>query len=253
MSQTIGLVIAGSLFLLWLLSLQLRNSSIVDIFWGCGFVMIAWLAFIESSGDASRRYLVVGLATLWGLRLSGYLASRNIGHGEDPRYRAMREKHGAHWWWRSAFIVFGLQGVLMLIVSLPLQFAQISSTPLGPFDALAAAVTLAGIAFESAADFQLARFKKNPANRGQVLKTGVWRYTRHPNYFGDFLVWWGLWGVAAAAGYAQQTLVSPLVMSFLLTRVSGVPLLEKAMKQKPGYADYVARTSSFFPWWPREK
>jgi steroid 5-alpha reductase family enzyme len=223
----------------------------VDIFWGVGFVIIAWITLGVTAGAPDRGRLTVALTTLWGLRLAGYLAWRNIGKGEDPRYRAMRARHGDAWPLRSLFIVFALQGVLMWIISLPVQASVRAAAPLGAADIAGAALVLTGVFFESVGDLQLARFKADPANKGQVMDRGLWRYTRHPNYFGDAVVWWGLFTLAAGAG-AYWTVVSPLLMTFLLRRVSGVTLLEKGMRKKPGYDAYIQRTNAFFPWWPRE-
>jgi steroid 5-alpha reductase family enzyme len=190
---------------------------------------------------------------LWGGRLSAYLAWRNLGKGEDPRYVAMRARHGEKWPLRSLFQVFILQGALMFLVSLPIQVAQHAQTPpaLGLADALGAGLVLLGVLIEGLGDLQLARFKAQPDNRGKVMDQGLWRYTRHPNYFGDFVVWWGLYVIALGTGSAWWTVVGPLVMSILLMRVSGVTLLEKSLKQRPGYAEYVRRTSPFFPRPPR--
>ena len=240
-----AMVIAGAMFALWMLSLALEDSSIVDIFWGLGFALVAWVVVLRV-GWSPRGALAVALVTVWGLRLAVHLAVRNIGKGEDQRYQAMRRARGSTWWWKSLVIVFTFQGVLMWVVSLPLQEAIIRGGPLGPVDALATAVFVAGLFFETVGDWQLVRFKAQPESRGRVMDRGLWRYTRHPNYFGDFLVWWGLYGLALAAG-AWWTLVGPLVMSFLLLRVSGVTLLEQGMKSRPGYEAYVRRTSTFFP------
>jgi len=246
-------VIAALMLGLWLLSLPIRNASIVDIFWGCGFVVIAWISLLMTDPATSRGWLIVALATVWGLRLSGHLARRNIGEPEDHRYRAMRENQGRWFPLLSLLTVFLLQGVVMLVVSLPLQAAVRADRPLNVLDAFGAAIWLVGLIFESVGDWQLARFKSQPDNRGQVLDHGLWRYTRHPNYFGDFLVWWGLFLVAAAGG-GWWTVVSPLVMSVLLMKVSGVALLEKDIHQRrPDYAEYVRRTSPFFPWPPRQE
>lgn len=244
-----ALVLLGVMGLLWLVSLAVKDSSIVDLFWGLGFVLVAWLA-VWRVGWSPRGALVVGLVTAWGVRLAGYLAWRNLGKGEDPRYQAMRRAHGAAWWWKSLFVVFGLQGALLWLVSLPLQLAVARGGTPGVVDVVATLVFGVGLTFEAVGDWQLARFKAKPENRGRVMDLGLWRYTRHPNYFGDFLVWWGLYGVALAAG-AWWTVPSPLVMSFLLMRVSGVTLLEKTLKARPGYEDYVRRTSAFFPRPPR--
>jgi steroid 5-alpha reductase family enzyme len=247
-----ALALAGAMVALWALSLRLRDSSIVDIFWGVGFVGVAWISALASPGGAPRARLAVGLTTAWGLRLAGYLASRNLGKGEDPRYAAMRRRHGEAWPVRSLFIVFGLQGVLLWVVSLPVQAAvRAPPSALGALDLAGAALWVVGLAFESVGDYQLARWKRDPENRGKVMDRGLWRYTRHPNYFGDFLVWWGLFALAAGAG-AWWTALSPALMSVLLRRVSGVPLLEKSMRRRPGYDEYVRRTSAFFPWPPRE-
>lgn len=240
--------------LLWLLSLRLRDASIVDIFWGMGFVGIAWIAMRLGDGAPLRKLWMVSLTTLWGVRLSGYLAWRNLGKGEDPRYQAMRKRHGEKWPLRSLLIVFWLQAALIFVISLPLQVAMSVPTPaeLGVLDVLGMVLVLAGTACEAIADVQLAAWKRHPEHRGQVMQEGLWRYTRHPNYFGDFLVWWGLFFGALATGSGLWTVLSPLLMSFLLLRVSGVPLLEKSMNSRPGYAEYVRRTSSFFPRPPRK-
>jgi steroid 5-alpha reductase family enzyme len=248
--MNLGLVM-GLMFALWLVSLPLRNASIVDIFWGGGFVVIA-CATVVAIGSASPRGLLISiLTTLWGMRLAGYLAWRNIGKGEDYRYRAMREQYGSRFPLISLFVVFWLQGLIMWLVSLPIQTAHGGPAPLGWVDVVGAIVWSVGWLFECIGDFQLARFKANPENSGKVMDGGLWRYTRHPNYFGDFLVWWGLYLIALAGG-AWWTMLSPIIMSVLLMRVSGVTLLERSLKERrPGYRDYVARTSVFFPWPPR--
>jgi len=245
-------VVSGLMVSAWLISLPLRDASIVDVLWGLGFVVVAWLSWIASQSELPRALLMVGLTTAWGLRLAGYLAWRKFGQPEDHRYAALRRQFGERFWIVSLLVVFGLQGALMWVVSLPLQVAPLGAAPLNGWDAVGASLWLAGFCFESVGDFQLARFKAKAANRGKVFDRGLWRYTRHPNYFGDFLVWWGLYVVALAGGAAWWTLISPLVMSFLLLRVSGVSLLEKSLKTRTaGYQDYINRTSAFFPWPPR--
>jgi len=256
----LGFVLAASaaalaiaMLLLWLLSLALRDASIVDVFWGLGFVGVAWLAFALGDGTPARKALVVTATSAWGLRLSAYLLWRNHGAGEDPRYRRMRRHHGARFGWVSLFSVFGLQGVLLWTVSLPLQLAQARpGPPLGLLDAAGALLVAVGLCFETVGDLQLARFKADPANRGRVMDRGLWRYTRHPNYFGDAVAWWGLGVVACAVPGGFVALVSPALMTLLLLRVSGVALLERSLRRdKPGYAEYAARTSAFFPRRPR--
>lgn len=249
-SATAAFAVSGCLLLLWALSLVLRDSSIVDIFWGPAFALVAWVSFAVHPAPGPRALLAAALTTLWGVRLGGYLFWRNHRRAEDPRYTAMRWRHGEAWWWRSLFIVFGLQGALVWVVSLPVQAAIASPGALGALDLAAAAVALFGVGFESLADLQLARFKASPGGKGALMTRGLWSWTRHPNYFGDFTTWWGL-GLLGLAADAPWSLLGPAVMAFLLMRVSGVPLLEKAMRDRPGHADYVARTSAFFPRPPR--
>ena len=238
---------------LWLLSLALRDASIVDVYWGPGFLLLSAFALAVAPGPAGTRALLVTLlAGLWGLRLCGYLLWRNRGAGEDYRYRAMRRRHGERFPWVSLATVFGLQGLLQWVVSLPLQVAIFAPpTPLGWSAALGLALYTVGLVFEGVGDLQLARFKADPAHAGRVMDSGLWRYTRHPNYFGDFLVWWGFYAIAWGAPGGPWTALGPLVMSVLLLRVSGVALLERSLaRRKPDYEAYRQRTSAFFPWLP---
>ena len=240
--------------LLWLISVFARDAGLVDIFWGTGFVLACSIYYNAGSGNPERKELVMTLVALWGMRLTYYLAWRNIGKPEDFRYRAFRARYGpSRYWWVSFFQVFLLQGVLMWLISAPLLGAQITGVerPLFWLDWVGVALWTVGIVFETVGDFQLARFKANPQNRGKVLDTGLWRYTRHPNYFGDGAVWGGYALFALAAGHPISILGSVL-MVFLLLRVSGVVLLEKTLTEtKPAYADYVARTSPFLPLPPK--
>ncbi len=250
-----ALAIAGAMLALWALSLGLRNASIVDLWWGPGIALggrVAWWS--AGASTHPRALLLVGLAWLWALRLGGYLLWRNAGHGEDPRYQAMRRHWGARFPVISLATVFTLQGVLQWLVSLPLQLGSAApgATPLGALDALGALLFAIGLGFETAGDAQLARFRSNPANAGRVMDVGVWRYTRHPNYFGDALAHWGLFALALGSPYGWLTALSPALMTFLLLRVSGVALLERSIgKRRPGYAEYQRRTSAFFPLPPR--
>jgi steroid 5-alpha reductase family enzyme len=248
-------LVAVAMLGLWVVSLALRDASIVDVFWGLGFVLVAHGARATAEGHPPRAGLVTLLVTLWGIRLAAYLLWRNWGAGEDPRYQAMRRRAGPRFWLRSLGIVFGLQGVLMWVVSLPVQAAVTApGPPLGWLDAVGTVLVLVGLGFETVGDLQLARFTRDPANRGAVMDRGLWRYTRHPNYFGDALVWWGLFAFALTTPSQTWTIVGPLVMTYLLTRLSGVPLLErKLVRTRPGYAEYVARTSAFIPWPPRSR
>lgn len=239
---------------LWLLSLIIEDASIVDIFWGTGFVIVGWYYFSQADGFDTRKWLIMVLLTIWGLRLTLHLAKRNIGKGEDFRYQKWREQFGQRWWWLSYWRVFVLQGVIMWIVSLPVLGAQINSQPaqLTLLDGVAMIIWGIGFIFEAGGDWQLMRFKANPSNKGKVLDTGLWRYTRHPNYFGDAVQWWAFYLFSLAGGVAL-TIISPLIMTYLLMRVSGVAMLEKTLKDtKPQYAEYIRRTSAFFPRPPRE-
>ncbi len=246
-----GVVIGALMFLTWLTSLVLRDASIVDMVWGLGFVATVWTAWLVAGSGSARGLLVATLVSIWGLRLSGYLVWRNLGKPEDYRYRQMRARSGESFWLLSLFKVFLLQGAVMWIVALPIVVVQVSREPLYWLDSLGIAVWSLGLAFEAIGDLQLARFRTNPDSKGRVLDTGLWRYTRHPNYFGDFTVWWGHYLVALAGG-AWWSLLSPMVMSYFLLRVSGVGMLEKTITgRRPGYADYIRRTNTFFPWHPR--
>lgn len=237
---------------LWLASVVARDASIVDPFWGTGFILITWVTFFFSSTPVSWRLLIALLVTVWGARLSGYLTWRNRGKGEDRRYRQMRDKWGGKFIWVSLLTVFVLQGVLMWVISLPIQIGMRAMPFSGWFIGAGVLIWATGFFFEAVGDFQLARFKSNPENAGRILDQGLWRYTRHPNYFGDFLVWWGIYIVAGLNSQAWWTVVSPILMSLLLVYVSGVALLEKSLKgRSPQYRDYIERTSAFFPWPPR--
>ncbi|HWO01598.1 MAG TPA: DUF1295 domain-containing protein [Blastocatellia bacterium] len=250
---TFGATLA-MMFVLWLVSLAMKNASIVDIFWGAGFAVIALMTFALSEGYAGRKLLITVLAVIWGGRLASYIGLRNAGKGEDFRYQAMRKRHGDRFAMVSLFTVFVLQGLLMWVISLPLQIAQLSRDParLKWLDFLGAALWAVGFSFEAIGDWQLARFKSKPGNKGKVMDRGLWAYTRHPNYFGDALLWWGFFLIALAAPRGWLTIISPILMTTLLMKVSGVALLERTLvKTRPEYRDYVRRTSSFLPMPPK--
>lgn len=241
-----------SLFLVWLISIPKRDVSIIDIFWGFGFVEVAWFSFLRRAAPTWTEWLLLILTTIWGLRLTAYLGWRKRGHGEDRRYAAMRQSHGDSFVLRSLLTVFTLQAVLLWIIAMPQQW-RIKDDVATWTVIVGVALWTVGFAFESIGDYQMMRFKANPDNEGKVLDSGLWRYTRHPNYFGDTLVWWGLFLIFASDGRQLWAIISPLLMTFLLLRVSGVTLLEKDLSQrKPAYADYAARTSSFIPWPPKK-
>lgn len=247
-------LVLGLVVLLWAASVRLRDASIVDPFWGTGFVVVAWSTKLLGGSDHWRSWLLVCLVTAWGLRLSIYLLRRNMGHGEDRRYAAMRQRRGPSFWWVSLGTVFLLQGVLLWVISMPIQAGQIATPAhggFGVFDGVGVVLFALGLFFESVGDWQLSRFRSDERNRGRVMDRGLWRYTRHPNYFGDFCVWWGLYLVAVAGG-AWWTIFGPALMSFFLLRVSGVSLLERDITdRRPEYRRYQQATSAFFPRPPR--
>lgn len=254
--MTSGAVVAGLMLVTWLVSGLVRDASIVDIVWGLGFVLVAWAVLLRFGPAGLRGWLLLLLTTFWGVRLSLYLGWRNIGKGEDFRYRAMRQKHGDGFFWASLGTVFSLQGFLLWLVSLPVQtgVARIQPVHISPardrigiLAVVGAVLWAIGIFFETVGDYQLARFKADPRSRGRVMDRGLWRYTRHPNYFGDFCVWWGLFLIAADGGH-WWTVISPILMSALLIKYSGAGLLERSIvKRRPGYTTYIERTNAFFP------
>jgi len=250
---TAGMAILALMIVAWTISVITKDTSIVDIVWGLGFVLVVWVVNARADGNSGRRWLLVVLTSIWGLRLSGYLAKRNLGHGEDYRYRAMRRHYGPKFPIISFFTVFLLQGVLMFVVSLPVQLGQVRRTPdVGVLGYIGAAVWLVGLGFEAIGDWQLAKFKSKPESKGQVMDQGLWRYTRHPNYFGDACIWWGLALIAAESGLGAIGFIGAIVMTVLLRRVSGVVMLEKTIgKRRAGYDEYIKRTSPFIPRPPR--
>lgn len=237
----------GVAALTWLVSVARRNVTIVDTLWGLLFVIAALVYAGSVPAPGPRAGLVVGLVATWGIRLAAYLAWRNRGHEEDRRYQEIRRRNEPNFALKSLYLVFGFQALLAWVISLPLLGAVAGPAPLGWLDGLGVALWITGFLFEAGGDWQLARFKADPRNAGKVMDRGFWRHTRHPNYFGDFCAWWGLYLIALSAG-AWWSIAGPLVMSFLLLRVSGVALLEKDIGQRrPEYAEYVRRTNAFFP------
>lgn len=241
--------------LLWLISILIQNVSIIDLFWGVGFVIVNAFYFYNSGDFFTRKILVLVLVSLWGLRLSIYLSWRNIGKGEDYRYKEFRKNYGAErYWWFSYFQVFLLQGGLIMFVSLPLLaiHSRTFSEGLNWLDYLGVIIFIIGFVFEAGGDFQLAKFKNDPNNKGKVLNTGFWKYTRHPNYFGDSAVWWSL-GIFSIASGSYWPAIGSVAMTLIIIKVSGVVLLEKSLNNtKPKYREYIEKTSSFLPWIPKK-
>ncbi len=235
----------------WLASYIKHDVSIVDNVWSLLILLAAVVYALTLPDTGPRATWVMALAALWALRLAAHITWRGWGEPEDRRYQAIRARNQPHFEWKSFYLVFVLQAVLAWIVSLSLLAALAGASPWGWLDTVGVCVVLLGFVFETLGDLQLARFKADAANHGRVMNTGLWRYTRHPNYFGDFCVWWGFFLIALSAG-GWWAIVSPLLMSVLLLKVSGVTLLEQDIaERRPGYLEYVERTPAFFPEWPK--
>ena len=244
--QALGFVSIGSV-VGWLYSVVRKDVSIVDSLWSLFFLLIATIYALASAPLSERGLLVLALVAIWAIRLSAHIAIRSRGHAEDYRYQAIRANNDPGFWYKSLYIVFLLQSTLAWIISLPLLAAVSSKSDLGAVDAIALAVFVLGFIFEAGGDYQLARFRANPTNKGKVLDSGLWRYTRHPNYFGDFCIWWSFFLFAFATG-AWWSILAPLLMTVLLLKVSGVAMLEKTISERrPAYADYIRNTNAFFP------
>jgi steroid 5-alpha reductase family enzyme len=252
-------LITAVMLTLWTLALRLRDVSFIDGVWPLGMLMLALATFPRTDGDPIRKGLLLWLCAVWAIRLGWHLLHRWRGHGADGRYiaivEAQEKNHGWSFGKTALLIVFLPQGVLAWLTSLPVQLGQVSPVPLmGWIGWVGAVIVVIGIAFESIGDAQLAAFRKDKANKGKVLDTGLWRYTRHPNYFGDACVWWGLWLIAAETGWIGiASVVGPIFLTFTLTKWSGIGITEKSTaKTKPQYADYIRRTSAFIPMPPRK-
>jgi steroid 5-alpha reductase family enzyme len=241
-------IIASMMLALWLLSLVLRDASIVDIAWGPMFVVLAAVGAAFGDGWSGRQLLVLAMVALWGLRLGWHIRRRNRGKGEDPRYAAWRRRFGDGWWWISLFRVFLLQGAFLWVISLPIQLAM--GVPgverFTAWDALGELVWAAGFLLEAIADAQLQTFKDDPKKSG-ILDDGLWRWSRHPNYFGEAVLWWGIWLPTLAVSWGWATVISPVIITLLLRYVSGVPMAEELMEGRPGWEEYTRRVRIFVP------
>jgi len=237
---------------LFAVALLRKDNSVADVGWGIGFLAVWAATFLLEPGKTPLQFLAGGLVAVWGLRLSGHILLRKRGRGEDFRYAQWRRQWGRAFVLRSYLQVFLLQGIFMLLIATPILL--INHAPAGAIGAPAAAgvvVWLAGFVFESVGDGQLRRFRKDPASRGRIMTRGLWRFTRHPNYFGESLMWWGLAGLGFSVPGGWTGLISPLVLTFLLTGVSGIPLLEKKYRGNPEFEEYARRTNAFIPGPPK--
>lgn len=236
----------------WLLSVYKRDVSIVDSIWSLMFLAAAIVYILHNQAFGLREIVIFSLVLIWALRLALHLTWRNWGQAEDSRYQQIRKKYSPNFALKSLLIIFAFQAVIAWLVSLSLLVSLANSQAFSLLDGVAVILWLIGMGFETTADLQLYRFKSNPDNKGKVLDTGLWRYSRHPNYFGEFCIWWGFYLFALSSG-GWWTIVSPLMMSFLLLRFSGVALLEKDIhERRPAYRDYIARTNAFIPGRPRQ-
>jgi len=237
---------------IFLFALWLRDNSIVDIAYGPAFVLLGWIGLLLLGSGHTRQWLIVILVTIWGIRLAGHIFLRKQGEGEDFRYRQWRESWGKSFVWRSFLQIFMLQGAVIFLVALPvLLVINDPGGRIGSVDLAGLLVWLVGFGFEAIGDWQLLQFKRNPANKGKIIQHGLWRYTRHPNYFGEAVLWWGLFTVALNAGYGVLAIISPLLIDVLLLKVSGIPMLEVKYRNNPEFIAYKARTNAFFPWFPK--
>jgi len=254
LSVTVPAALAALVVMLftWVVSLIRKDAGLADIAWGLVFVAIAWTSYVAGEGSTAM-LLIACLVTVWGFRLAIHVARRNLGHDEDRRYQAMREKRPNTFWIWSFFGVFLLQGTIAMVVSIPVQsLGAQDPDSIAWLSLIGVAVFAIGFYFEAVGDIQLTRFIKDPSTDGQVMDKGLWKYSRHPNYFGDTTEWWGVWLVAVGSGAPWWTAIGPIVMTFFILRVSGVTMLEKDMSsRRPGYKEYIERTSAFIPWPPK--
>lgn len=247
-----GLVLFVFMTAIFVLAMIVKDNSIVDVAYGLAFVLTSWVLFITYGSGHLRQWLIVVLVSVWGVRLAVHIALRKKGEGEDFRYRQWREQWGETFVWRSFLQIFMLQGAVVFLVALPTQL--VINSPgghLGVLDLAGVVIWLFGFGFESIGDWQLLRFKNNPDNRGKIIQSGLWRFTRHPNYFGEAVLWWGLFLIACQVPYGAVAIISPLLIDFLLLKVSGIPMLEAKYENNAQFAAYKARTNAFMPWIPK--
>jgi steroid 5-alpha reductase family enzyme len=252
-----GAVIVAIYMTAWfVVALVKKDNSVADIAWGLGFVLVAGSTLVWRGDWAARPVLATCLVLVWGLRLAAYIVMRNRKRGEDFRYAEWRAKWGRRFLLRSYLQVFLLQGLFLLLISSAVILintsVSVSPRPLGLLDLAGTAVWIVGFLFEAVADAQLARFKRDPGNRGKIMDRGLWGYSRHPNYFGESLMWWGIFLLALSLPYGWTAVASPVLITFLLVRVSGIPMLEKKYAGNAEFQAYARRTSAFVPWFPKK-
>jgi steroid 5-alpha reductase family enzyme len=246
---TLGLLLFFYMSAWFVFSLIKKRNDVADTAWGLGFVLLAWVSFYLGQAQGARGLLVGLLVSIWGIRLAWHIHRRNKGKAEDYRYAKWREDWGKWFYLRSYGQVYLLQGVLLFLIVLPILFINTSSgQDLVFLDFIGLAVWILGFVFESVGDQQLARFIKNPANEGKLMQSGLWRYTRHPNYFGEVMMWWGIWLIALSVPFGFLSIIGPITITILILKVSGIPMLEKKMEENPEFVEYKKQTSIFIPW-----
>lgn len=250
------LILALVLFLymnFWfIISLLRKRNDVADEAWGLGFVVLAWISFLLGTAQDIRGIIVGILVSIWGIRLSWHIFHRHLKHSEDYRYAKWRESWGKWFYLRSYAQVYLLQGVLLFCIATPILLINQSVTAsLNYLDFIGVCIWLIGFVFEMVGDRQLTQFKKDPHNKGKILQTGLWGYSRHPNYFGEVLQWWGIFVLALSVSYGWFGIAGPLLITFLILKVSGIPLLEQKMMENPAFAEYKKKTSIFIPWFPK--
>lgn len=244
-----GIVLFAYMTAWYVVSLAKRRNDVADVAWGLGFVLLSWVSYGLSGGSGPRGLIVCLLVSVWGIRLAWHIHGRNKGKAEDYRYLAWRKEWGRWFYLRSYLQVYLLQGALLFLIVLPVLVIQGNAGPsLGLLDLAGAAVWLLGFYFEAAGDAQLARFIRDPANKGKLMQQGLWAYTRHPNYFGEVTQWWGIWLLSLSVPGGAYAVIGPITITVLILKVSGIPLLEKKMAEHPDFAEYKRRVSVFFPW-----
>ena len=249
---TLALVLFAYMTAWFCVSYVAKRNDVADVAWGLGFILMVWTSFYLGHTESLRGVLVCVLVSIWGIRLAWHIHARNKGKGEDYRYLAWRKQWGNWFYLRSYLQVYLLQGVLLFLISLPLFVINAQGGgPLGLTDALGVLVWLVGFTFETVGDAQLARFIQNPLNKGKLMQSGLWAYTRHPNYFGEVTLWWGIGIIALSVPLGAWGLIGPIVITYLILKVSGIPLLEKKMELHPDFGEYKRRVSMFIPLPPR--
>lgn len=248
-----SLVILLYMVMFFIIAQVKKNNAIVDIAWGGGFILVALLSLYVSPDVGARQWLVMGLVLIWGVRLIMHIALRSKGKGEDFRYADMRRRWGDRARINSFFKIYMFQGVLLIFIAYPILLNNYSdSTALHVVSMVGVVIWMIGFFFEAVGDYQLYRFKQNPENKGKMMQNGLWKYTRHPNYFGEVMLWWGIFFIVLPVSYGWSAIFSPLLLTFLILKVSGIPLLEQKYKDHPDFHDYAQKTNAFIPWLPRK-